>query len=206
MSELIEHDGPVIVLSDLDSLDPPARRRHPLTTRRFSVLALAAVLLAGIALGGVASYVWQAERARIADEAALELVLLPDQSTPSDVSGDASLVQFRQRLTVMNLGPLPVEVTDVRGQEGGIEVLGLSESRVINPGVSQLELNLRVSCVPSTLNQPVTVEMTVRNRSDGTTGRRLTRVISLYSPQSAEWTELSCGRGPRTVTLVNVFR
>jgi hypothetical protein len=155
-----------------------------------------AALVIGLAAGGMTAYVGPAERTRLADEAAVELILLADSSLPTEVSVGDRLLRFRQELTVVNTGPLPVEVTDVRGKDSGIEVRGTTSRQVIEPGVAQpVELNLTVSCAPKTLGQLVWVNVTVLTRSSGSRGRTLQRVVSVNSPLLAEWVDRRCGRG-----------
>ncbi|MFE9652761.1 hypothetical protein [Micromonospora sp. NPDC006431] len=176
-------EAPVI---DLDAPSrharPPLSHQDPLwhpwrSFRSAHVpLPLVLALLAGAgAVAGVGTYQWQARQQRLADESVAAVLVLGK----NEVAGgerEGSLVRAESSVIVVNHGPLPVEVTDIRASKGG---LGLSSVRsdVVRPGAQPFSVRLTLDCTARMSNEPVPVVISVRTE-DGTSRQVTSRMAA----------------------------
>ncbi|WP_143194436.1 hypothetical protein [Micromonospora sp. CB01531] len=170
-------------------LDAPSRQaqpplshqdplRHPWRSFRSArvPLPLVLALLVGAgAVAGVGTYQWQARQQRLADESAAAVLVLGK----NEVAGgerEGSLVRAESSVIVVNHGPLPVEVTDIRASKGD---LGLSSVRsdVVRPGAQSFSVRLTLNCTARVPNEPVPVVISVRTE-DGTTRQVTSRMAA----------------------------
>ncbi len=119
--------------------------RLPAVRRRFAVAALAlATSTAGSVLAVEAGREWRAER-RLAETVAVRASMGVFASSRSPIGGRVDFY-----VSVRNVGPRPVRVSDVRIVHGGLHVRGVDVPRTAIPpsGVIDVPMSVRLSCAP----------------------------------------------------------
>jgi hypothetical protein len=199
----------VIVLSEDDTApssvtaEPAINGKHleGRPSRRYGAMALVgAVLLGGVA-GFATSQASLTRRVPLTDES-IRILFIADSSIPDEVVTQNGDLRFRQKLNVVNAGPDPILVVDIRGGEPGLEISGTAAVQEINPGqATYVDLNVAMSCELSVLNKAIPVEVDVRIGAVKATPTTLHRFLSLYTGSLAAWIEPNCGRFPRWSTV-----
>ncbi|OJF11023.1 hypothetical protein [Couchioplanes caeruleus] len=174
-------------LIDLDR--PPARRRPG------RLLAAVAVLAVGAVLGGAATS-YREYRARSSEISVLVLADTGPQSNDAGVGAvvvrgkvvDASLTR---RVTLVNAGPLPVNVHNLSAVRYGLVVQGVERKRWIKHGQSvQAEADIRVVCAGGLPFGRLPVTLAVQTYDE----REHTAVAVLDATQWNEQARLACDR------------
>ncbi|WP_127552918.1 hypothetical protein [Actinoplanes sp. OR16] len=146
-------------------LDQAPRYRQ--VARRGRLPRALALLVAGTLLGGVATYLWwyrplaaSAEQAARADNAAVR-VLLFAQSGTTTRRGDQQ-VHLDAQVTVVNAGPVTLDVLAVRADQPGVTVRSPEKERQVEPGTSAaMDVTIEWTCgagEPASLAASVSVE------------------------------------------------
>ncbi|WP_153040091.1 hypothetical protein [Actinoplanes sp. TFC3] len=180
---------------DLDR--PPTERRPPARLRPHVLVAAAGVLVVGAAIGGVGAYGWSTARVERARNAEVSVVILADtgpQANDAGVGGtvlndrvtDASLTR---RVTLVNAGPLPVDVHDLSVDRPGLTVRGVDKSRWIKQGEAvQADADIRVRCGRGLPIGELQVRLFVRTYDD----RERTAVATLDATEWNDQARLAC--------------
>ncbi|MEU2611362.1 hypothetical protein ABZ570_07230 [Micromonospora sp. NPDC007271] len=159
-------DSPVI---DLDATPEqpahpePGRQLHgwqAFRSRRVSLPLVLALLLGTAAVAGVGTYRWQARQQRLAAESVASLLVL-GQAEMTSGSGDGTVGRIESSVMVVNSGPLPVEVTDIRAAKDGLALKSVKPD-VVRPGVGRFTVWLTVDCTTAVPNESVPVTLSVR--------------------------------------------
>jgi hypothetical protein len=135
---------------DLDrpSVVPPARDRK-------SHLLVASALVIGVVLGACATYGWSAGRQAAARDRQVSVFVFAEASpfvadVPADtvvLDGRVATVTLTRRVTLVNAGPVPINVRDLSASRPGVSVQGVDKERWIDPGATiQADADLHVDC------------------------------------------------------------
>ncbi|WP_033342471.1 hypothetical protein [Catenuloplanes japonicus] len=150
MTEFIDLDAP-----ETAAPRPPRAR-----------VVLAVIALAVAAAGGAA---WGHDRARAQrralDEATVALAVVPGR--PGETGGNLLHAQVTGVITLINAGPLPVEIRTFQGAGAGITLTGIDRRRRIDPGVaSGMQAVAVVDCNPGVPLTPLQLDVWVRTVDD----------------------------------------
>jgi len=137
-------------------LDRPAVASSP-PRRRFSrrLLTSLAILLTGAVLGGAGTWTYAANREERTWNSHISVLVLPETGPQSDDAEVGSVVvdgrvvdaSLTRRLTLVNAGPLPVNVHNLTAVRPGLTVRGTDKQRWIGPGEAvQADADVRVAC------------------------------------------------------------
>ncbi|MGK5742096.1 hypothetical protein [Micromonospora sp. URMC 103] len=169
-------DGPLI---DLDATRPgqpappalPARLRaswRRWRSRRIPLPLVVVLLVPAAVAGGVATRWWTVRHDRLADESTVSLQVVGEGQMTGG-GGSGPLAEVTSSILVVNSGPLPVELTDLRVAHGPLTLRSL-RSDVVRPGTRPFTVRLTFSCADGVPNEPVPVVVSVRT-ADGTSRR-----------------------------------
>ncbi len=139
------------------------RRRHgwqALRSRQVSLPVVVALLLGTAAVVGVGTYRWQARQQRLADESVTSVFVLP-QTEISGAERDGALARIKSSVIVVNSGPLPVEITDIRSATDNLALRAVGPD-VVRPGVRWFTVWVTVTCTTAVPNESVPVTISVR--------------------------------------------
>ncbi|SCF37633.1 hypothetical protein GA0074695_6286 [Micromonospora viridifaciens] len=145
----------------------PGRQRHgwlALRSRHIPLPLVLALLLGTAAVTGAGTYRWQARQQRLAAESVVSLLVL-GQAEMTSGSGHGSMARIESSVMVVNSGPLPVEITDIRAAQTG-RLLRSVKPDVVRPGVGWFTVWLTVDCSTAVPNESVPVTASVRT-ADG---------------------------------------
>ncbi|MFU8855096.1 hypothetical protein ACNAW0_29645 [Micromonospora sp. SL1-18] len=163
-------DTPVI---DLDATreqpapseqDPQRQGWRALRSKRVSLPLVLALLVGTAAVAGVGTYRWQARQQRLADASVASLLVL-GQAEMASGGRDGSLARIESSVMVVNSGPLPVEVIDIRVAKDSLALESVSPD-VVRPGVRWFTVWLTIDCTKEVVTESVPVSMSVRT-ADG---------------------------------------
>ncbi|GGQ67669.1 hypothetical protein [Couchioplanes azureus] len=172
-------------LIDLDR--PPARRRPGRLMAAVSVLAVGAVL------GGAATS-YRDHRARSSE---ISVLVLPDTGPQSDDAGVGGVVlrgkvvdaSLTRQVTLVNAGPLPINVHNLSAVRSGLVVQGVERQRWIKHGESvQAEADIRVVCARGLPIGRLPVTLAVQTYDE----REHTTVVVLDATQWNEQVRVAC--------------
>ncbi|MFI5842473.1 hypothetical protein ACIA8K_22470 [Catenuloplanes sp. NPDC051500] len=154
-------DGPHIIELGAPGAEPAVERRRPVPPP-----ALALIVVVAAAGGAFLGAAWGHDRAvvqrREVDAATVKLLVYGDGQSMS-VGGNLLQVQLTGGITLINAGPMPVEIETFRGSAPGITLTGIERRRWIDPGVSStLQAMMVVNCNPGITLTPVQVDAWVR--------------------------------------------
>ncbi|UQU62820.1 hypothetical protein COUCH_27790 [Couchioplanes caeruleus] len=122
---------------DLDRPAPDRVRRRPATVRGL-VPVVVGSLVAGVLLGGVATYAWRVRplvESVEQDKSKVSLVLFAESGALT-VDGKRRRVRLDAQVTVVNAGPGMVDVRAVRVDQPGVTVRSPERERQIGPGTA----------------------------------------------------------------------
>ena len=137
---VIDLDRPAVV--------PPARRRR-------SHLLVASALVVGAVLGASATYGGFARGQAAARERQVSVFVFAeatpfiDGATAGSVvlDGRVATVTLTRRVTLVNAGPLPVNIRDLSASRPGVSVRGVDKQRWVEPGATvQADADVQVDC------------------------------------------------------------
>jgi hypothetical protein len=134
---VIDLDRPAVVAV-------PPRRSH----QRFAVVAL----IVGVLLGGAGTYVWNMRRQSAARDGEVSVFVLADAGRPLDggsvlLDGRVASVTLVWRVTLINAGPVPVNVRNLTADRPGVTVRGVEKQRWLAPGeTAQADADVQVDC------------------------------------------------------------
>jgi hypothetical protein len=138
---VIDLDRPVVV--------PPARSRR-------SYLLIGSALLIGAVLGACATYGWAVGRLAAARDRQVSVFVFAQASpfiddVPADsvvVNGRVATVTLTRRVTLVNAGPMPINIRDISASRPGVSVRGVDKQRWVAPGATvQADADVYVDCV-----------------------------------------------------------
>lgn len=150
-----------------------------------------ALLIGTGAVAGAGTYRWQTRQQRLADESIASLLVLGTTGWASD-GQEGQLVWVDSSVTVVNYGPLPVEVSGIRAARGNLTISPVGPD-VVRPGALPLRVRLTLSCAARVSNEPVPIVISVRT-ADGTP-RQVTSVMAATPWQNAY--DAVCRKFPR---------
>jgi hypothetical protein len=137
---------------ELDAPEPGPQRSAAGHRWRRPVAAVA-LLAAGVALGSVVTYRWQAQRVGAAPGPAVVLFIPPlaglvdNTSTVTTDWGDSELVEIPAHVAVANVSPVPLTVPEFVVEQPGLTLSGSLNDRWIRPGESSvIKVAVRVVC------------------------------------------------------------
>jgi hypothetical protein len=132
-------------------LDRPATVPSPLS--RKSRLLILSALTFGAVLGASATYGWikgqQAQDRQVSvfvfAEASPFIDNIPADSVVLD--GRVATVTLTRRVTLVNAGPVPINIRDLSASRPGVSVHGVDQERWIEPGATvQADADVSVDC------------------------------------------------------------
>jgi hypothetical protein len=138
---VIDLDRPVDV--------PPARSRK-------SYLLVGSALVIGAILGACATYGWSVGRQAAARDRQVSVFVFADASpfvdgVPVDsvvLDGRVATVTLTRRVTLVNAGPVAINIRDLSGSRPGVSVRGVERERWVAPGATvQADADVYVDCV-----------------------------------------------------------
>lgn len=166
---------------------PPVHRdrlRHPWRSFRSAHVPLPLVLALLVGTGAVAvvgTERWQARQQRLADESTAALLVL-GRTDWAGGGREGQLARIETSVTVVNYGPLPVEVTDIRAGRSDLTISPVAPD-LVRPGARPFSVRMTVSCAARVSNQPVPIVISVRT-ADGKS-RQVTSVMAVTPWQYA---------------------
>ena len=157
---VIDLDRPAVV--------PPAPRRK-------SRLLVASALVIGAVLGACATYGWSVHRQTVARERQVAVFVFAEASPfvdglPADTvvsGGRVATVTLTRRVTLVNAGPLPIDIRDLFASRPGVSVRGVSKERWVQPGATVLaDADVQVDCAHGLPLGRLPVTLSVRTFDD----------------------------------------
>ncbi|AGL14324.1 hypothetical protein [Actinoplanes sp. N902-109] len=183
---------------DVIDLDRPAPRR-PRPARRHArpLTAAAGVLVLGAALGAAGTHRWSQWRQERAQAAAVSVLVLADTGPQADDAGvggtvlhdrvtDASLTR---RVTLVNAGPLPIDVHNLAVDRPGLTVRGVDKQRWLKHGeTAQADADITVRCGRGLPIGKLPVRLSVRTTDE----HERTTTVSLDATEWNDQARLAC--------------
>jgi hypothetical protein len=124
---------------------------------------LAAVFLLGGLVGGFLTHWWDMRQQRQARESVVSVHVVVTGSMVGSAGSDGGRrVEMEASLTMVNSGPMPVEVSNVYASGGGLTVEMEQTSKVVRPGALAVPVRVVVDCRAGVPANPIQVRMTVR--------------------------------------------
>jgi hypothetical protein len=148
---------------------PPARRRK-------SHLPVLGALVIGAVLGASATCGWSASREAAARDRPVAVFVFAEASPFLDdapagrvvLGGRVATVTLTSRMTVVNAGPVAINIRDLTGSRPGVSVRGVANQRWIAPGATvQADADVQVDCVHGLPLGRLPVSLLVRTAADG---------------------------------------
>lgn len=188
-------------LVDLDRPAPRRPERDPgvrlrsrwqrLRAARLQVGAVALATVVGAVAGGVGVHRWEARQQRAARAATVtvraQLLDSPNLGGSSD-KVNASVVA---NLTLVNLGPLPVDVLDLEADRDGLGLRNAAQEFTVRPGFRTIAVWVTFECDHRTIStEPVTLRLRIRT-ADGQT-RPVDTAVEIGSAQWPQFLENLC--------------
>ncbi|BCJ52500.1 hypothetical protein Asp14428_39750 [Actinoplanes sp. NBRC 14428] len=160
----------------LIDLDRPATVRSKPPRRRAGTVAAGVALLAvGALLGSAATSVWIRSKADRARESEVSVVVLADTGPEANDAGVGGVVtggrvvnaSLTRGITLVNAGPLPVNVHRMSFVRDGLSVRSDEKQRWIGPGRSvHADADIRVRCAGGLPIGRLSVELAVRTNDE----------------------------------------
>ncbi len=138
---VIDLDRPAVV--------PPARNRTP-------HLLVAAAVAVGAVLGAGVTYGWAERRQTAAQDRQVSVLVFAEANQFLDglpsgrvvLDGRVATVTLTRRVTLVNAGPMPINIRDLSGARPGVSVHGVDKQRWVAPGATvQADADVQVDCV-----------------------------------------------------------
>ncbi|SNT64356.1 hypothetical protein SAMN05421812_1172 [Asanoa hainanensis] len=153
--------------------DPGARLRvawRRLRTARLQVGAVALATVVGAVAGGVGVHRWEARQERLAETGVVTVRAQLLDPTELSGSSDGSTASIVVNLTLVNLGPLPVDVEDFEGRRAGLGFQNASQEVNVRPGFRTVAVSITLDCTRPTIagSDPLPLRIRVRT-ADGRT-------------------------------------
>jgi len=166
-------------LVDLDRPVPPRPERDPgavlrtgwrrVRTARPQVGAVALAAVVGAVAGGVAVHRWEDRQERAAQASTVTVRAQLLDSTNLSGTSDATNASVVTNLTLVNLGPLPIDVLDLEADRDGLGFRNAAQEFTVRPGFRTIAVWVTFACRNRTIaNEPLTLHMQVRT-ADGRT-------------------------------------
>lgn len=178
-------------------LDRPPTATTPRAGRRG-----AALLLVGAVLGGAAMYGWTARReAEVRDRQVSVFVFAAagrsfngDRGGSVVLGGRVASVTLTRRVTLVNAGPVPINVRNLAADRPGVALRGVEKQRWIQPGATaQADADVQVDCARGLPLGPLPVTLSVQTFGERARQARAKDVFdgSAWSEQA----EMACAEG-----------
>ncbi|GIF76073.1 hypothetical protein [Asanoa siamensis] len=167
-------------LVDLDRPAPPRPAIEPgerlrgglrrLRAARLQVSAVALAAVLGAVAGGAGVHRWEAGQERAAAAAVVEVGAQLIDPADLDGTSDGTTASMVANLTLVNLGPLPIEVEDLGARRQGLEIRNASQRVTIRPGFRTIAVTITFTCAQRTvfIAAPLPLNMWIRT-ADGAT-------------------------------------
>ncbi|MEV0716579.1 hypothetical protein [Asanoa sp. NPDC050611] len=167
--------------------EPGLRLRSGLRRLRAARLQASALVLAtvvGGVVGGVGVHRWEARQRQAAEASTVAVgaqLVEPSNMGGSSEGGTATMVV---NMTLVNLGPLPIEVQDFAAARDGLAFRNPSQHATVRPGFRTVAVTINFACASGTIDSgPVPLRLRV-GTADGAT--RTVETDLEISP-SAHW-------------------
>jgi hypothetical protein len=180
---------------DLDQ--PPVERPRPARRRPRTLIAVAGVLAVGAVLGGVGTHGWLEWRQQRTLAAEVSVLVLADTGPQANDAGVGGTVindrvteaALTRRVTLVNAGPLPIDVHDLSVDRPGLTIRGVDKQRWIKQGEAvQADADIRVRCGHGLPIGQLPVRLFVRTTDD----RERTAVATLDAAQWNDQARIAC--------------
>jgi hypothetical protein len=154
-------------------LDRPAAVPVPRSLR--SYLLVASALVIGAVLGACAVYGLTARHQAAVRESQVSVFVFADASQFIDGEPAGSVVRngrvasitLTRRVTLVNAGPVPIDIHDLSGSRPGVSVRGVDKQRWVAPGATvQADADVQVDCVRGLPLGRLPVTLSVRTFDD----------------------------------------
>ncbi|MDG4826270.1 hypothetical protein O7635_30845 [Asanoa sp. WMMD1127] len=153
-------------------VEPGDRLRAGWRRLRNARLQAGAVVLAavvGAVAGGVGVHRWEARQRLAAETGTVELSAQLTDPGNLDASADGVNASIVTNLTLVNLGPLPIQVLDLDAARDGLELRNAAENATVRPGFRTVAVWLTFACVHRDIStDPLPLHVRVRTQ-DGRT-------------------------------------
>ncbi|GID96170.1 hypothetical protein ACFQFC_20850 [Amorphoplanes digitatis] len=132
-------------------LDRPAVHGGP--ERRAPQTFIVAALIVGVVIGGAVTYGWNLRRHSAARDGEVSVLLFADAREMVDsgsivLHGRVASVTLARRVTLVNVGPAPVNIRNLSAGRPGVTVRGVEKQRWVAPGVTaQADVDVQVDCL-----------------------------------------------------------
>ncbi|WP_143049873.1 hypothetical protein [Asanoa ishikariensis] len=190
---------------DLDRPPPQRPTREPrerlragwrrMRTARLQVGAVALAAVVGAVAGGVGVHRWEARQAHAAEVSTV--IVRAQLLDPSDLSGssDGTDSTMVANLTLVNLGPLPIDVEDFEGERNGLVFRNASQQATIRPGFRTVAVSISFACARHTISgEPLPLRLRVRT-ADGQT-RTIETPVEIGAKFWVQFLENLCRNSP----------
>ena len=147
---------------------PPARNRK-------SHLLVVSALVVGAVLGAAVTYTWSARRQAAVQDRQVSVFVFAEASPFIDgapagsvvLDGRVATVTLTRRVTLVNAGPLPINIHDLSGSRPGVSVRGVDKQRWVAPGATvQADADVQVDCLRGLPLGRLPVTLSVRTADD----------------------------------------
>ncbi|MET8148301.1 hypothetical protein ACIBSW_27050 [Actinoplanes sp. NPDC049668] len=132
-------------------LDRPAAPAAPQWRAPHAFTAVA--LIVGVVIGGTVTYGWNLRRHSAARDGEVSVLLFADAREVPDggrivLHGRVASVTLARRVTLVNVGPAPVNIRNLTAGRPGVTVRGVEKQRWVAPGVTaQADVDVQVDCL-----------------------------------------------------------
>ncbi|MEU4215052.1 hypothetical protein [Actinoplanes sp. NPDC026623] len=126
---------------------PEQRPRHA-----FSLATLVIGVVVGVAIGGLVTYGWNLRRQDTARDGEVSVLVFADATKIIDdgtivLHGRIASVTLTRRVTLVNVGPAPINIHNLTAARPGVTVRGVDKQRMIAPGATmQADADVQVDC------------------------------------------------------------
>jgi hypothetical protein len=154
-------------------LDRPAA--VPVARQRKSHLLVVSALIIGAVLGASATYGCFARRQAAARDRQVAVFVFAEASpfvdgSPADsvvLGGRVATVTLTRRVTLVNAGPMPINIRELSASRPGVSVRGVDKQRWVAPGATvQADADVQVDCVHGLPLGRLPVTLSVRTYDD----------------------------------------
>jgi hypothetical protein len=110
----------------------------------------------GAVLGASATYGWTVSRQAAARDRQVSVFVFAEASpfvdgTPTDsvvLNGRVATITLTRRVTLVNAGPMPINIRDISASRPGVSVHGVDKQRWVAPGATvHADADVSVDCV-----------------------------------------------------------
>lgn len=183
---------------DLDRPAAPAapKKRAP---HAFTLTTLVIGVVIGVVIGGLVTYEWNLRRQAVERDGEVSVLVFADAGKLIDdgtvvLHGRVASVTLTRRVTLVNVGPAPVNVRNLIADRRGVTVRGVEKQRWLDPGASvQADAEVQVDCLRGLPLGRLPVTLSVQTQDDRS---RIARPKEVFdgTPWSGQ-AEIACAGG-----------